>query len=192
MAKKQYIRVLTPEFTISYPNLVEPKIGLNAAQGPQYSCKMLFKKDLSGKNLEAFKELRAAIKKVAVEAFGDPLPKALWNPLIDGDSKDDPTCAGHWTLNAKTKMRPGVVNAKLRELTEQEITELVYPGAVCRATILVSAFDAPGAKGVTCLLQNIQLLRDGDLLVAKRDASSDFTATEDSDFSESESEEEGW
>jgi hypothetical protein len=90
-------------------------------------------------------------------------------------------------------MRPGVVNAKLRELTEQEITELVYPGAVCRATLLVSAFDAPGAKGVTCLLQNIQLLRDGDRLVAKRDASSDFSATEDSDFGESEGDdEEGW
>jgi hypothetical protein len=192
MSKKQYIRVLTPEFTISYPNLVEPKIGLNPSQGPQYSCKMLFKKEgMNEKNLAAFKELRAAIKKAAVESFGEPLPKALWNPLIDGDSKDDPACAGHWTMNAKTKMRPGVVNAKLRELTEQEITELVYPGAVCRATILVSTFDGQGAKGVTCLLQNIQLLRDGERLIAKRDASSDFTATDDSDFG-TEDGEEGW
>lgn len=186
MAKPTY-KFMTPEFIISYPTLVEPRVSnLSDSGTPKFSCKMLFSKNMDAKNLEAFNKMKEVIKAAAEEKFGKPLPKALHNPIKDGDESDDATAQGCWTANAGTKFKPGVVNGALRELTDSEVTELVYPGAVCRATIIASAFEVKNPngsvlkKGVTLMLQNVQLLRDGNRLVAKRSASNDFEATETS------------
>lgn len=181
MAKKQYIKFLTPEFAISYPVLITPKVGMNAQAGEQFSCKMLFPKNMDAKQLAVFNDMKAKVKESAVEAFGSPLPKNLHNPIGDGDEKDDQSAHGHWFMNAKTKYKPGVVDAKLRDLGDEEIAERLYPGAICRATILLGAFDVPGKRGINVTLQNIQVLRDGNRLVAKREAKNDFEATETSD-----------
>lgn len=181
MAKKNYVKVLTPEFAISYPVLITPKVGMNAQAGEQFSCKMLFPKNMDAAQLAIFNNLKAKVKEVAIEAFGNPLPKNLHNPVGDGDEKEDASAFNHWFMNAKTKYKPGIVDAKLRDLSDEEIAERLYPGAICRATVLLGAFDVPGKRGVNVTLQNIQVLRDGTRLVAKRDAKDDFEATETSE-----------
>lgn len=181
MAKKQYTKIMTPEFAISYPVLIVPKVGMNAQAGEQFSCKMLFPKAMDAAQTAILNALKAKVKEVALEAFGNPLPKNLHNPIGDGDEKEDASAFNHWFMNAKSKYKPGVVDGKLRELSDEEIAERLYPGAICRATVLLGAFDVPGKRGVNVTLQNIQVLRDGARLVAKREAKNDFEATETSE-----------
>jgi hypothetical protein len=185
MTKNNYVKITTPPFVLSFPVLTEPKPDMYGNPPLKYSVKMMWSKDISGADLEKFNAMQAAIQKAAKEAFGDKdgrIPKSLKLPIRDGDEAESTYSHGYWTANAKTQRKPGVVDQTCRLMTDDDVNEKLYSGAICRATVLISTFEAKGQKGVNLFLQNIQLLGAGTKIGGgARDPGSDFEATETSE-----------
>lgn len=110
-----------------------------------------------------------------------PALSVLKTPLRDGDLErpDDPAYAGSYFVNANATSAPGIVDADRSPiLTRSE----VYSGVYGRASISFYAFNSSGNKGITCGLNNLQKIRDGEPLGGKASAESDFATDDDDDF----------
>ena len=121
-----------------------------------------------------------AAKEEGKTKWGGKIPAKLKLPLRDGDEdrQDDPAFAGHYFLNATAKTKPGVVDANLDEILDQDE---VYSGIWGRASITFFAFDMKGNRGVACGLNNLQKLEDGENLGGRASAAADF-GDEDEDL----------
>lgn len=157
-------KVLTPEFRVSFPAVFKPQAAMEG-QEPTYNIQMLFPKttDLSA--------LKKAVKEAIVEKWGANPPKTLRLPFKDGDEKDYDTHKGHIYINAKSKIKPGLVDQDLQEIISPED---FYGGCYARATLTVYSYDRKGNQGVAFGLQNIQKLRDGERFSARSSAADDF------------------
>lgn len=96
------------------------------------------------------------------------------SPLRDGDVErpEDEAYAGHYFINANSKLKPGVVDANLNEIIDPAE---FYSGCYGRASITFYAYNVNGNKGIACGLQNLQKLKDGEPLGGSRaSAASDF------------------
>lgn len=124
--------------------------------------------------IEAAKNSDAAIKK-----WGGKIPRALANPLRDGDDKEDEVYHDHYYLTAKCNTRPGVIDAK----TKQPITneEEIYSGVWAYVSVNFFPYDAAGNRGIACGLNNVAKFRDDDFLGGRASAENDFA-----DFAEDE------
>lgn len=162
------MKMVTPPFRASYPNLFKPKLNkLNNKQ--EYSVVALFKK---GEDLKA---LRKAIEDVATEKFGPKAkwPKTLRMPLRDQAEKakeDEGTGQmvlpdgheeGAFFLNLKSNLPPSIVNQQKDDIID---TAEIYPGVWLRAQVNVYAYDQAGNKGVSVGLVHIQKVKDGESL----------------------------
>ncbi len=121
-----------------------------------------------------------ALIRAAVEAkFPDPTkrPKNLKNPLRDGDEDKPDTdgYAGHFFATARSKMKPGLVDANVKPIISQD---LFYAGCYARATVTAFYYDKAGNKGVALSLQNVQKLRDGEPFSGRSKAEDDFGPVE--------------
>jgi hypothetical protein len=106
---------------------------------------------------------------------------AIKTPLRDGDTErpDDAAYANAYFINANSAVAPGVVDVDRNPiLTRSE----VYSGVYGRASISFYAFNSNGNKGIACGLNNLQKVRDGELLGGRVAAEDDFTTNEDEDF----------
>lgn len=156
--KNQGIKITTPVFMVSYPQVFEPKAFND--QKPKYSITMLFDKKKT--NLT---ELQKAAMKQAVEEFG---PKEEWPdsfkwPFRDGDKKKDQDgYAGCTYVRASTLNKPGVVDKDVIQIDPDSGD--FYAGCYAIATIVVKSYNKNGGTGVAMYLQNIQKVRDGEPL----------------------------
>lgn len=165
--------LITPTACAMFVYVWEPRESMNEGQPPQYSISLLFKKS------EDLSALRRAVKAAAVEKFGDK-PGRLKDPFRDVDELETPVPGykGGVFITAKSKTKPGIVDADLNQIVDQ--TEF-YPGCICRASVTPWAFDKKGTKGVTFLLNNIQKVKDGTRLDGKKSAEEEFDAIGDED-----------
>ena len=76
---------------------------------------------------------------------------------------------------------PGIVDADRQPILERSE---VYSGVYGRASINLYAFNSNGNKGIACVLNNLQKLRDGEPLGGKSRAEDDFASDEEDDFLE--------
>lgn len=176
MSKKEYTKIRTPEFRVSFPSVFEAKSFDGGAA--KFSVVMIFPK---GTDLKPLKDLA---QKAVLEMWPDATkrPKNLKNPLRDGDTdrSDRPEFAGSMFATASTKMRPGVVglnkgaDGKLVQLTAEQF----YAGCYAHATITAYAYSNKGNSGVAFGLQNVQKLRDGEKLSGSAKPDDDFDAVE--------------
>lgn len=164
----EIVKIMTPEFRVSFPAVFEPAGMLN--QEKKYSVTMLF--DKKSADLTAIK---AAIRAAVEAKFPDPTkrPKGLKNPLRDGDTDKPDTdgYAGCFFATARSKTRPGLIDAKKVEIIAPEE---FYAGCYARATVTVYYYDQAGNKGVGLGLQNIQKLRDGEPFSGRSRPEDDF------------------
>jgi hypothetical protein len=189
MAKSERIRLLTPTFRVSFPDVFVKRVfqGQGEASG-RYACAALFSgfemkegrtiirvpAAWSPKDQEKWKALIAACNKVSVDAFKKPmseLDRAVYElPFHRGEEKE---YAGYGpgvvyvTMSAKN-IKPTVVG---RDLTTPLGPEDFYAGSYARASVTPFAFNNIG-KGIALGLNHLQKLRDGERLDA-------FTSTED-------------
>ena len=123
------------------------------------------------------KMIKRAIKSAAIDFFGEDKtkwPKALVNPLHDGDESDrGGSYEGHFYLNAKTDRQPGIVGPDARPIMDQD---QFYSGCFCRASLNFYGYDKAGNKGVGVGLNNLMKTADGDRLDGKKNAESEFAA----------------
>jgi hypothetical protein len=126
-------------------------------------------------------QLEALIDSTAKDTWGK-IPPKMKNPIKDGDDEDRPELAGCYSIQASSKLRPGIVNATLQPLME---ASEIYSGAYYRASIHAYAWEHPtGGKGVSIALDNVMKTRDGEAFSGRTEASADFSdfAKEDVDL----------
>lgn len=169
MAKeKDELRVITPAFRLSFPNLVTPKSNFEG-QKPAYSIQMLFDKQAD------ITSLKKAAHAASVAKWGADYKKKIKfkHPTFkDGDEKNLEDYKGKIVVEARTQQKPGVVDKNREEIIN--VREEVYAGCWARATLTCYAYDKMGNKGVSFGLQNIQKIRDGAAFSGKKNAKDDF------------------
>lgn len=189
--KSDFIKVMTPKFRVSFPNVFRAK-AIKEGDEPKFSIAMLFDKDAD------LTEMKKAAMEALVNKWGTDkkkYPKGLRSPFRPGEEKAqfEGYEEGITFVTSNSKHKPGLVNAKREDIISEED---FYAGCYARATLLAFAYDTVGNRGVTFLLSNIQKLSEGESLSGKTKASDDFDAFEDdslsSDFDSSTEEDNGF
>lgn len=168
MSENKTVKVTTPEFRVSFPNVFQAASAFDG-QPPTYNIQMLFDKDTD------LSKIHEACKQVAREKWPDKKPANLRMPIRDGDEKEYEQYQGKMFANAKSKLKPGIVDQNLNEIIDPSD---FYAGCYARATVTVYAYDKAGNKGVALGLQNLQKLRDGQAFSGRTSATDDFEAVE--------------
>jgi len=163
----------------SYANVWEAK----ASEGSdklKYSVSILIDK----KDKASLSRLKKAIEQAKEEGkaskWGGKVPKNLKGGLHDGDEdrEDDEVYEGKMFINSSSKNRPGLLDrAKQPIIDEDEF----YSGCYGMVTVSIFPYEFNGNKGVTCLLNNILKLKDGEKLGGGASAESDFADFESED-----------
>ena len=167
----------------SYVNAWEPK-SINGG-APKYSVSLIIPKS----DTKTLEKIRAAIQAAYEEGQSKlkgngrsvPALSALKTPLRDGDAErpDDEAYANSYFVNANSGTAPGIVDADRNPILERSE---VYSGVYGRASINFYAFNSNGNKGITCGLNNLQKIRDGEPLGGKSRAEDDFAEEDEEDF----------
>ena len=157
-------KVVTGKVRLSYAYLVQPRPGEGDAK-PRYQVDAIIPKT-DTKTIEKIEAAIEAAKKLGIEKHKwtekTLKHKDFWNPLRDGDERDDedPAYAGAMYICAKSNNKPGVVDKALNEIIE---ADEIYSGMFGRVSIDFWPFDNK-SKGIGCGLINVQKLADGDPL----------------------------
>jgi len=181
------MKVLTPKFRASYPNVFKA-VSNKLSKKMEYSVVALFPKgaDLSG--------LKKAAKDACIEKWGadeTKWPKNLESPFKDqGDRAKDGVLPqgyekGAIYMNLKNKNKPGVVDQNVQPIIDESE---FYPGCWAIASVNCFAWDYEGVKfGVSFGLNNIQKVKDGEPFSGRTKAEDDFApvATEDGETAQS-------
>ncbi|MDR1241060.1 MAG: DUF2815 family protein [Oscillospiraceae bacterium] len=168
-------RIKTGVVRLSYANVWQAKSHNDGT--PKYSVSVIIQKSDS-ETLERIKKaIEAAYKGDIGKLKGNnksaPLISAIKTPLRDGDAErpDDEAYKGAYFLNANSIKAPGIVDLGLAPITD---TSQVYSGVYARVSLSFYAFNVNGNKGIACGLQNIQKVRDGEVLGGKPNPEEDF------------------
>jgi Protein of unknown function (DUF2815) len=193
MAKSERIKLLTPSFRVSFPDVFVKRVfqGQGEDSG-RYACAALFSgfevKDgrtiikapasWSPKDQEKWNAIVAACNKVALESFKKPmkdLDRAVYKlPFHRGEEKEyDGYGPGvvFFTMSAKNR-RPGIVAKDGITPITQGGPEEFYAGCYARAS--VTPFANTQWKSLSLGLNNLQKLGDGPRLDAFSSAEDDF------------------
>ena len=169
-------RILTPPFTLAFPNLDRPRAFENAdgsLAAPKYSAMALWypaQFDEAGK--AAWKEVGRILNEAAQETFGKQyakLPGAVRKPLRDGSERDIeeyPEFDGaiFATLSAGADYPPACVQANGAQSTDPLwIRQHLRRGAICRAFVNAYTYDMRVNKGISLGLEGIQLMRESEV-----------------------------
>ena len=171
-------RVLTPEYRLSYCNLVTARAPQNGVGDPKFSVTLLIPK--SNPNIKT--ELDAAMEAAAQEAvnakWNGIRPQRLESVVHDGDGVRPsgepfgPECKGCWVVTASSKNKPyvcGIDNTQC-ELAPTDI----YSGMYARVSINFYGYFAAGRRGVGCGLRGVMKTRDGEPLSGAVVTASEF------------------
>ena len=168
--KNENTKVITGKVRFSYAHVFEPA-SINGGD-EKYSVSILIDKN-DTKTISDINKAVEAAKQAGIAKFGGKIPQNLKLPLRDGDTEreDDENYAGCYFVNANAKTRPGLVDAKGREIIDS--TEF-YSGGYGRASITLYAYNSNGNRGVACGLNNIMKTSDGEPLGGRSKAEDDF------------------
>jgi hypothetical protein len=178
--KAKRVRLQTPVFRVSFPNLFTPRTyGDNE---PKYSVSAIVDKKLTGRDRELMVALKKAVEKCAIDKFGEAafqkmrkLGQFKW-PFRDGEEKDlDGYGPGKIFFTLSSKMAPGVIGRNKEPLKEED----VYAGCYARATVSPYEFDNK-SKGVALGLNNLQKVGEGEAFSQRIAAEEDFDEVDDS------------
>jgi hypothetical protein len=165
MAKKDFEKIITPVFRVSFPQVFQPKAA-PGSEKEKYSLVMIFKK---GEDLSVLKDL---IKKVVKEAYPDGIPEGFHTPLKDGNEKEYDGYKDTIYCTASSMQQPGVLDE-----TKQPIINPIefYAGCYAIATVNVYTWKYMGKQGVSIGLQNLMKIDDGEPLTGGASAEADFS-----------------
>lgn len=172
----QQTKVITGKVRFSYLHVWEPT-AIEEGGEKKYSVSLIIPKKDKATIAKINKAIEAA-KEAGKAKFGGKIPPSLKLPLRDGDIErpDDDTYADSFFLNANCKTKPGLVDAEVNPILDQD--EL-YSGCYGRASVTFYAFNTAGNKGIACGLNNLQKLEDGESLGGRASAESDFGEADD-------------
>ncbi|MEI6084013.1 MAG: ssDNA-binding protein [Verrucomicrobiota bacterium] len=165
------IRIVTPEFRLSFPTLFKGRAKQSDPTKVQFSISMLFPKATD------LKELKTLCRDAMVSKFGsDPQkwPKGWRNPIQDGDEKTEwGGYEGNVYVRAATEIKPPVFDQDCNPVPDLE-QQKVYAGMYCKAQVHAYPYDKAGNQGVAIGLDAVQLVRDGEPFAGSIDAEKTF------------------
>ena len=137
-----------------YPNVLEPR-AFKEGQEKKYSVLILIDKS----DTPTVTEIN---KRVAEAKDAGKLKGEMKLPLKDGDVlyPDDENFKGKYFIQARSKFKPGVVDAMRKPITDPEI---IYGGCYGRAVLTFLPYNE-GSKGVAARLKAVQKITDGERL----------------------------
>ena len=140
-------------------HLIEP----NARFEPhKYSITILIPKD--DPQLNALSQASQEVAKLRFPNITTAQYKELRKPWNDGDTKDMDGYDGNFYINAKSDVKPAIVNQYGEAPSDKELADLCFPGCYFNVSINVSAYDVAGNKGIGCYVRAVQLQRAGEPL----------------------------
>lgn len=167
----------------SYSNLITAKAAKGSKE-EKYSVTLVMDKVECA---DTITEMKAIIKGLIAEVKAKnngKLPAGFRNPLKDGDKPKEgedeeavgEVYAGCYYIGASNKTKPQIADRTKRILTSEDE---VYSGMYAKVSVNFFAYDNVG-KGISCSLQNVLKVRDGERLGGgKKDIFADFS---DDDF----------
>lgn len=173
-------KIVTPEFRVNFPKVFVPT--KNEKGQENYELVMMFDKSTD------IKALQEAVKKAAIEKFGDKALAEIASgkiiiPFYDGDEKDYDSFHGCICARAKTAFKPQVLDMKTKKLLESE--DDFYSGCYAKASIVVYAGVYEKIKKyVKFTLQNVLKTRDGEHFGSRHSVYDDFGLAPIDDFNE--------
>lgn len=184
---KSPTKVITSKVVrFSYANLLIPKSPVEGAE-PVYSVSLIISKDDKFTIDKINNAIKAAYEEGANKLKGNskvvPPLASLRSVLRDGDidKAGDEAYKNSYFVNAKSKTKPGIVDADCNPILDPEE---IYSGMYGRASITFYAYNTGMSKGIACGLNNVQKIADGERLGGKATAESDFSNLEDADEDE--------
>ena len=163
---------------ISFANIWEPK-AINGGE-EKYSVSCLIPKSDKKTLTRIHNAIEAAKEAAKGKRWGGKIPPNIKLPLRDGDidRPDDENYADHMFFNASSKDAPQIVDRKVQPIMD---AMECGSGDYCNVSVNFYGFNANGNRGVAAGLGNIQLIKHGDRLSGKANASADFQEVEDDD-----------
>lgn len=152
MAKKQFLKAVSPVVTAAYAWLSKPDEGQQYSDGKFKVTLVLDKEDDA---TEGFITKMTELSEQAATAEWGKVPKKLKMPFVDGDEGEKEEFEGKYKLTAKSKFKPGCVDAKRVSLPEGQEPR---SGDMIRASLVLIPYKAGADYGVTCQLRNVQLI----------------------------------
>jgi hypothetical protein len=171
-------QVVTSEVRLSYVNLFEARKISEKDKEAKYSVTILIPKNTeAGKKTIA--DIKVAIQKAAEKGaskhFNGRIPTNLdaISTLRDGDTAvtdlgdlkklKNPELEGMMYMRLSSKFAPKVLNAQKQEI----INPLeVYSGIYGRVSLTMFAYSGDGRRGISAVLNNVMITRDGDPLTS--------------------------
>lgn len=151
---RAFKNVITPVATASFTWLERPDSGFEFSDD-KYKVTLLFDKESD--EGRAFKQkMDEMTKELAAQEFGDKV-KGIQGPLKDGDETEKEDLHGHWFLRTKTKFQPGLIDC---DSPPKPLSNGTFPrnGDKIRAAVKMFAYKAGANKGVTAMLNTVQLV----------------------------------
>lgn len=176
--------VITNKVRFCFAHVFEP-YAKDQNDKKKYSVCILFPKDEQkvGGKLTTYEKCQAAIKEALEEGkvrkFQGKIPLNAKTPIHDGDKErpDDPAFKGMYYINAKSDIKPEIVDKNNEMLISNSE---MYSGVYGRASINFYAFDKGVNKGVAAGLRNLQTYNEGESMVGgTRSAAADFSDEDD-------------
>lgn len=173
-------KVVTGKVRLSYVALLEPKAF--EGQEAKYSTVILIPKT----DKATIKKIQDAQKAAYEAAKNDKLKGIKWErvktTLRDGDedmdTEEHPEYAGHMFMSISSKTKPQIIDKYKNKV---DSAEEVYSGVYARVSLNAYAYNTAGNKGISCGLNNVQIVAPGDYLGGKASADADFDEWEDED-----------
>lgn len=176
-------KVVTGKVRLSYVALLEPKAF--EGQEAKYSTVILIPKT----DTATIKKIQDAQKAAYEAAKNDKLKGIKWErvktTLRDGDedmdTEEHPEYAGHMFMSISSKTKPQIID---RYKNKVDSAEEVYSGVYARVSLNAYAYNTAGNKGISCGLNNVQIVAPGDYLGGKASADADFDEWDEEDDEE--------
>lgn len=177
MANHPQIKLMTPRFRVSFPQMFEAK-QINGQGKAKYGLTMLFTLAEIEKDPIQKKQWQAMIDACTVVAQANwpkGLPANMQNPFRKGEEKEQYQGYGKGVvfITAQTMTRPGLVDEKVVKIIKPED---FYAGCYAVATINPYPWTYMGKNGVSFGLQNVQKVADGEPFGGRTNAEDDFSA----------------
>jgi hypothetical protein len=115
-----------------------------------------------------------AASQLGKSKWGGVVPKNVDLPIRDGDLKGDryPEFKGCYYFNAKSKFKPGLVDAAGNEILDPSA---IYSGCTARLSLNLYPYAALGNYGIGVGLNNVMKVSDGPRLTGRGNPADDFT-----------------
>lgn len=176
-------KVVTGKVRLSYVALLEPKAF--EGQEAKYSTVILIPKT----DKATIKKIQDAQKAAYEAAKNGKLKGIKWErvktTLRDGDEDKDteehPEYAGHMFMSISSKTKPQIIDKYKNKV---DSAEEVYSGVYARVSLNAYAYNTAGNKGISCGLNNVQIVAPGDYLGGKTSAEADFDEWEEDEDEE--------